>query len=81
MQYVYVLRSKKDNKLYIGCTASIEKRLLQHNCGKVRSTKGRLPLELVYQEAYADTYEAFRMERFYKTPKGKKELHKNCQIV
>ena len=52
----------------------VERRLIQHRRGNVHSTKSRLPVELIYQEEYADIYEAFRKERFYKTPKGKKEL-------
>lgn len=81
MQYVYVLKSLKDGNLYVGCTGDVQKRVLQHQAGKVRSTKGRLPVELVYKEEHADKYEAFRKERFYKTPSGKKELKQNCQIV
>ena len=83
MHFVYVLRSQKDTNLYVGCTADIEKRFRQHQRGEVRSTKSRLPLELVYKEVYADKYEAFRRERFYKTPKGKKELREkiHCGIV
>ena len=74
MHYVYVLRSQKDGNLYIGCTGNFETRILQHQTGKVRATKGRLPVELIYKEEYSDRYEAFRQERFYKTPKGKREL-------
>lgn len=74
MQYVYVLQSGKDFNLYIGCTANVDKRLRQHQAGQVRATKGRLPIRLIYKEEYDDVYEAFRQERFYKTPKGKIEL-------
>ncbi len=74
MHYVYVLKSVKDGNLYIGCTMDINKRFQQHVRGKVRATKGRLPIELIYKEEYSDKYEAFRKERFYKTPKGKREL-------
>ena len=83
MHFVYVLRSLKDGNLYVGCTANIDKRFAQHMRGGVRSTKGRLPLELVHKEEYSDKYEAFRKERFYKTPEGKKELREkiHCGIV
>lgn len=74
MHYVYVLKSKKDNNLYIGCTEDLNKRLTYHNTGKVRSTKSRLPFELLYFEEYDDKYKAFYKERFYKTAQGKKEL-------
>ena len=81
MHYVYVLRSLKDGNLYVGCTGNLSLRFLQHQEGKVHSTKGRRPVELIYKEEYADKYEAFRRERFYKSPKGKRELRRNCQIV
>ncbi|KKU20765.1 MAG: hypothetical protein UX33_C0038G0006 [Candidatus Azambacteria bacterium GW2011_GWC1_46_13] len=46
----------------------------EHNTGHVRSTALRRPLTLIYAENYDDKYEAFRMERFYKTAKGKRIL-------
>ena len=52
MQYVYVLKSAKDMKLYIGCTNDLRLRFAEHNAGKVRSTKSRRPFELRYYEAY-----------------------------
>lgn len=52
MFYVYVLRSKKDQLLYIGLTNDLKRRLVEHNTGKVRSTKARTPFELRYYEAY-----------------------------
>lgn len=74
MYCIYVLKSQKDSNLYIGCTSDIEERLKYHNNGKVFSTKNRRPLTLIYQEEHQDKYEAYRKERYYKTPKGKREL-------
>lgn len=74
MYFVYVLKSQKDNNLYIGCTSDLEKRLVQHNSGFVRSTKSRRPFTLIYKENFVDKYEAFKIEKFYKTPVGKKVL-------
>lgn len=74
MYIIYVLKSRKDNNLYIGCTSNIEKRLTEHNNGKVRSTKNRRPFKLIFKEKYLDKYQAFNKERYYKTAKGKKEL-------
>jgi len=58
MYYVYVIKSKKDNKLYIGLTQDLKKRLLQHNQGLNKSTKFRVPFVLVYYEAYASVKDA-----------------------
>lgn len=52
MFYVYVLKSLKDGKLYIGSTSDLRRRLSEHNNGKVPSTKNRAPFELRYYEAY-----------------------------
>ncbi len=35
MQYVYILQSKEDNDLYIGCTNDIKSRLILHNKKKL----------------------------------------------
>ncbi len=74
MHYIYALKSKKDGNLYIGCTSNLQNRISEHKKGKVKSTKHRLPLELVYYEEYTDKYEAFNQEKRYKTAKGKKEI-------
>lgn len=84
MYIVYVLQSLKDNNFYIGCTSNLEKRLLDHNRGKVKSTKSRRPLKLILKEEYLEKYQAFYKERYYKTARGKKELRikiRNCGVV
>ena len=79
MHTVYVLKSLSDGNLYIGCTSDIENRLKLHRSGKVRSTKSRLPVELIYSENFTDKYEAFFTERLYKSAKGKRELLKKIK--
>ena len=74
MHTVYVLKSLKDEKLYIGCTSDFDHRLKSHNQGRVKSTKNRRPFVFVCKENYDSIYEAFRVERYYKTARGKREL-------
>ncbi|TDI73516.1 MAG: hypothetical protein E2O87_05090 [Bacteroidetes bacterium] len=31
---VYVIRSKKDGRFYVGMTQNVEKRILEHNSGR-----------------------------------------------
>ncbi len=84
MYFIYVLKSLKDNNLYIGCTSNLKKRLIAHNTSKVSSTKFRRPLKLIFKEEYTDRYETFNKEKYYKTVKGKRELKdkiKHCGIV
>lgn len=76
MYYVYVLYSEKDKHLYIGSTPDLKKRILKHKTGRVRSTKNRSPLELIYYEAYILRSDALRRERYLKSGGGRKELAK-----
>lgn len=72
--YVYVLKSIKDEKTYVGSTNCIEKRIKEHQSGKVRSTKYRLPIELIYYEEYESLEKARIIEKHYKTCAGRKKL-------
>jgi putative endonuclease len=74
MFYVYVLKSEKDNKLYIGFTSDLKRRLDEHEKGKTNSTKSRLPLTLIYYEAHMSEADARRREKYFKTSKGKSSL-------
>lgn len=65
--FVYMLKSLKDGKFYIGCTSDLKKRLKQHNSGMVRSTKARRPFELVYWEPLGTRSEAMKRERQLKS--------------
>ena len=51
--YVYILQSQKDLGYYYGSSNDIHKRVKSHNSGKVRSTKHRRPLKLIYFENFA----------------------------
>ena len=72
--YVYVLRSKLDKKFYTGFTSDLEKRLEEHNNGKVYSTKTRLPFEIVYYEVCFCIDDAIHREKYLKTTYGKRYL-------
>jgi putative endonuclease len=67
MYYVYVLQSKIDKNIYIGYSTDLKKRFLEHNAGKVKSTKSRTPFMLVYYEAYKNKEDATKREYFLKT--------------
>ncbi len=62
MFYTYLLRSKKDKKLYIGFTNDLRRRLQEHNSGLSESTQFRRPFELVYYEAYKSEKDARKRE-------------------
>ncbi|MCC5840433.1 MAG: GIY-YIG nuclease family protein [Opitutales bacterium] len=72
--YVYVLRSCSDSRFYVGLTNEIARRLKEHNDGKVPSTRGRIPFELVYWEGCLNRHDAARREKYLKTAWGKRYL-------
>lgn len=65
--YTYILKSEKDNSYYIGSSSSIKQRIEAHNKGKVRSTRYKRPLKLIYTEDYPTLKEAMRRERQLKS--------------
>jgi len=67
MFLVYVLKSEKDNKLYIGSTNNLSRRILEHNQGNVHSTKNRRPLILVFTEHFPTKAEALKREHYFKS--------------
>jgi putative endonuclease len=74
MYYVYVLRSKKDRKFYVGYIADLRKRMEHHSKGVVESTRNRRPLELVYYEACVKQQDALHREKYLKTAYGKRYI-------
>ncbi len=63
MFYIYLIKSRKDKKLYIGLTTQLNKRLQQHNEGVSQSTKLRRPFDIVYYEAYRSSQDAHKREK------------------
>jgi putative endonuclease len=72
--YTYILKSKKDNKLYTGYANDLRKRLLQHNTGKSTYTKGRGPFSIIYYEACLSEEKARSRELYLKSGMGKRYL-------
>jgi putative endonuclease len=52
MYYVYLLQSERDKKLYVGYSGDLKNRIKEHFGSKVEATKNRLPVKLIYYEAY-----------------------------
>ncbi|MDD5626310.1 MAG: GIY-YIG nuclease family protein [Patescibacteria group bacterium] len=62
MFYVYLLKSKKDQKLYIGFANDLKKRFIEHNKGLVQATEPRRPFEIIYYESYKSKEDAKQRE-------------------
>lgn len=72
--YVYILQCG-DGSLYTGCTDDVQRRLAAHRSGRgAKYTRGRLPLELVYQEAVPDRSAALRREAAIKKVSRQEKL-------
>jgi len=72
--YVYILISDKDRKFYVGQTNNIDRRISEHNSGKVLATKGRRPFRLIKYEQFESREDALKREKFYKTQRGRQML-------
>lgn len=69
-----MLKSKKDGNHYVGFSKNIEERLKQHSGGKIKSTKYRRPLELVYYEVSFNLEDALHREKYLKTSYGRRYI-------
>lgn len=76
MWYVYILKSISDDFIYVGSTNNIERRLVEDNSGKVRSTKPYAPFELNAYVAVLNEKKARKLEEYFKTGSGKAVLRK-----
>lgn len=74
MYYTYVLKSVNYGTRYVGSAEDTDKRLITHNAGKVRYTKGRRPWKMVYKEKFNTRSEAVKREKFFKSGQGRKFL-------
>ena len=76
MYYTYILLSECRKKTYTGCTDNIQRRLEEHNRGKVKSSRAYRPYSLLYLETYELLMQACQRERYFKTTTGRRELRK-----
>ena len=70
--HMYIIRSEKDGRYYIGQTKDPEERLTRHNLGHSKATKAKRPWEIVYTEEFATRAEAVQRENELKQKKNKK---------
>lgn len=70
MYFTYILKSAHHGRHYIGSCEGLEKRLKEHNQGKMKSTKAFKPWVLIYQECFETRGEARKRENQIKSYKG-----------
>src|SRR3990172_5409543 len=61
--YVYIIRSLRTQRYYVGSTKDVEERLREHNAGKSLSAKAGAPWEHVHTETFPTRSEAIRREQ------------------
>ena len=66
----------KDQENYTGLSANVIKLFKMHNDGEVKSTKGRRPFRLIYQEIVGSLQEARKREKYFKSGAGRRYLDK-----
>jgi putative endonuclease len=84
MYFVYVLKSLKYSKSYIGHTNDLQRRLIEHNSGYSLHTSKFKPWMIIYSEEYLTEKEAIDKEKYYKSHAGRNKLiviFNNCGIV
>jgi len=76
MVYVYILKSIKYPKTYVGSTINFNKRFQEHNNGQSIFTKRYKPWKLVYKEKYKDLNDARAREKYFKSAAGRRLIKK-----
>ncbi len=77
MFFVYVIVSEiKGLRFYVGFSQDLNKRLIEHNSGKTKSTKGYRPWKRFYNETFNTRIEAREREKYLKSGIGKEMIKK-----
>ncbi len=72
---IYVLKSLRNNKRYVGYTSKdVYVRLKEHNNGSNKFTSQNGPFIMFYSESLPDKTSAIKRERFLKSGQGRKFL-------
>ena len=74
--WVYILRSLKSGRYYVGSATDVNKRVDEHNRGQMRSTKAFCPFELVFKQGFETYAQARGIEARLKKYKRKDFLEK-----
>ncbi len=74
--FVYILRSLKNGKLYIGTTDDLYGCFNRHNNGENITTLDWRPFELIYYEASINYFDAKERERYLNSNAGQRFLKK-----
>jgi putative endonuclease len=74
MFYVYAIRSETTNYIYVGLTDNVQRRFMEHQLGKNRTTKPYRPFKIILVEDFETRIEARQREKYLKSGVGKQFL-------
>ena len=74
MFHVYVLKSQKTGRRYVGSCENLETRVKRHNLGHSKAMRHGVPWTLVHSETFSNRADAVDRERYYKSGRGRDEL-------
>jgi putative endonuclease len=74
MYCVYILLNEAKTRTYTGVADDVNKRLDEHNAGKVKSSRPYRPYKVIHVEPFGTLSEARRQEAFYKSTVGRRRL-------
>jgi putative endonuclease len=74
MFFVYAIRSLNRTYIYVGLTENVERRFLEHQSGKNKTTKPYRPFEIILVEEFPTRIEAREREKYLKSGIGKEFL-------
>jgi len=72
--FTYILKSISAQKIYVGITNNLERRLKEHNSGKSRFTKAYIPWKIVFSEKLMNREAARKREKYFKSAAGRKKI-------
>ncbi len=80
MYFVYVLENPQ-GKIYIGQTADLPRRLVEHNETGFGYTSKYRPWVLIHKEAFDNRSQAMKREKYLKTGAGRDWLKNNARVA
>jgi len=82
VHYVYILQSLKTEKLYIGHTDNLTRRVKEHNTDRGgKYSRQNSPWKLLYSESHLDRPSAAKRERYLKSTRGSQEKMKLAGVL
>jgi putative endonuclease len=74
MYYVYILLNEAKTRTYTGVTDDVNKRLAEHNAGRVKSSQPYRPYKVIHIESFKTLSEACQKEKYYKSTTGRRRI-------